>query len=110
MTEYIDREEAMFCLSKWLEKASNINNRGSYNFGEIAAYQTAIEEINSFPAADVRPVVRGEWEPLDAIMGLVCPNCGFWYRPNAARSYYVSDRDFSFCPYCGADMRKDGAE
>ena len=100
MTEYIGREEAMFRLSKWLEKASDTNNRGLYNFGEIAAYQTSIVEINSIPAADVKPVVRGEWVHFDG---------GFsdHYYCTACHKDIVLTGNWRFCPNCGADMRKE---
>ena len=49
-------------------------------------------EIDTIPAADVRPVVRGEWELVDDVLWL-CSKC-----------HYAHGRS-NFCPNCGADMR-----
>ena len=58
----------------------------------------AREIIENFPAADVRPVVYGEWifskPPVDWIMDLyTCNQCG-----------HIEDGQPHFCPFCGADM------
>lgn len=56
--------------------------------------------INSLPAADVRPVVRGRWE--DAMQSchdsphVKCSVCGEYYW-----RYF---NKFNFCPNCGAKM------
>jgi hypothetical protein len=51
--------------------------------------------INSIPAADVRPVVRGKWEynPGDNI-----PYCSECMMPQ--------DSECNFCPNCGAMMEE----
>jgi len=51
------------------------------------------EIVNSLPAADVRPVVRGHWEDRGSLSAR-CSECG-------CKSLRASD----FCPNCGADMR-----
>lgn len=56
------------------------------------------------PAADVRPVVRGKWEPVVAAnedgspyqAGIRCSECG-----------HFDVWEFNFCPNCGADMREE---
>ena len=58
MGEYIDRAEALSAISNWLRKAKFPLNASAYNRGEIAAYETSIEEISELPAADVVEVVR----------------------------------------------------
>ena len=61
------------------------------------------QEINSIPAADVAPVVHGEWEPGNPI----CPVCG-------GNKFKDLDADIwcdwlpPFCPNCGAKM--DGGD
>jgi rRNA maturation protein Nop10 len=66
------------------------------------------EAIRDIPAADVRPVVRGEWErpkgytPRSWIF--VCSKCGDRaYFP--VPKYFPKGCGYSFCPNCGADMR-----
>ena len=63
--------------------------------------------IGSIPsAADVRPVVRGEW--IDAILPndngglpvIVCDQCNTFYPLQFGASH-------RFCPNCGADMREE---
>ena len=57
--------------------------------------------LKRFPAADVRPVVRGKWECADdedfSQPHVRCSNCGEYY--------FAWYRKFPFCPNCGADMR-----
>ena len=66
------------------------------------------KEMETVPAADVRPVVRGEWErpkgytPRSWIF--VCSKCGDRaYFP--VPKYFPKGCGYSFCPNCGADMR-----
>ena len=62
-----------------------------------------VEYLDGVPAADVRPVVRGEWidynpeDPNDPRMK--CSKCGIVATPLA---------DDVFCQRCGADMRPEG--
>ena len=58
----------------------------------------AVNAIQYMDVADVRPVVHGKWERKRDKCGSfvscsVCHTSG-WYQ-------------FAFCPYCGADMRKE---
>lgn len=62
-------------------------------------FETLIESV---PAADVRPVVRGRWEWMGPCrdsggrLWATCTACGLRQRLG----------DFTmFCPHCGADMR-----
>ena len=59
--------------------------------------------IDAQPAADVEPVVRGEWKAtyisgLKVSDGAVCSKCDCW-----------SARRSSFCPNCGAPMERSGS-
>lgn len=81
-------------------------------FGHLNLHN-ALEAFNEIPAADVRPVVRGEWiaeqfvddggllhEILSKHDTLVCSICGYKYL-----DLFDSPRH-NFCPNCGADMRE----
>lgn len=60
-------------------------------------FETLIESV---PAADVRPVVRGRWERIDGLDELDprmrCSVCGSVETPLARHR---------FCPVCAADMK-----
>lgn len=98
MAEYIEREAALRVLCDACGNAAcpkGLISRCSY-----------YEKMQSIPAADVRPVVRGKWLESKSMMEVVyCSECGF-------RTVYgiMPDglgRNFSFCPNCGADMREE---
>ena len=62
-----------------------------------------LDDVEDFPAADVRPVVRGKWMWELADNGWanhICSVCGYMKNTD------IHERmDYSFCPNCGADMR-----
>lgn len=103
MTDYIERDEL---VSYFKEIATKTLRDGSVQCvlgaGVIAHM---IVEIKEFPAADVRPVVRGEWVNRGYESGWVglC-DC---YRCTACNTTW--DAKSHFCPNCGADMREDEA-
>ena len=86
MDEYIKRETAvrMVMAAKW---------------GDGSDGAMAMEIVASAPAADVTPVVHGQWEPGNPI----CPVCG-------GNKFKDLDADIwcdwqpDFCPNCGAKM------
>lgn len=95
MSEYIDREDVLKILS------------------EKNAAWDAYQKVQALPAADVRPVVRGRWEPVMAHFTsgrteqaweeayapeYTCSKCGFELIAYGEKNY---------CPNCGADMREE---
>lgn len=84
--------------------------RVEYNYGDVSP-ESVIRVIESIPAADVAPVVRGKWiaeqfvddggllhEILSEHDTLVCSSCGFRYLDLFDRPRYY------YCPNCGALM------
>lgn len=71
-------------------------------FNKSKTQLNCVEVCNHFKnKADFVEVKHGEWENFEIPHMMRCSECG------------VSDLDihrtkFSFCPYCGADMRKEG--
>ena len=70
-------------------------------WAEIEAVQT--DYIERLPAADVTPVVHGEWYLLDdcANAGLYCSVCS--RRVHREEFSYKKLRS-KYCPHCGAKM------
>ena len=69
-----------------------------------------IDRLNTIPAADVRPVVRGKWiRRSDDSCVATCSVCGnennyaFCIMSLDEQSLVQQDM---FCPFCGADMRE----
>lgn len=87
MTDYIERE----ALRDAVYEADAVTMEG-------------VAIINTFPAAEVRPVVRGEWvNPRhDSEM---CSCCGTRFYISALFAVGGNDEP-NFCPNCGAEMRE----
>lgn len=83
MAEYIERQSV-------LAKKFNLESRLHEPITVVLA-----SEIERIPAADVRPVVRGQWKRPKTINGrvkcMICSACGIG---QVFRT--------SFCPNCGA--------
>lgn len=72
------------------------------------AFKMLNEKIDSIPATDVRPVVRGKWKITDAYPhNVYCSEC----HKKFAQTHWTVWEDGSlprnFCPNCGADMREE---
>lgn len=91
--KYIEREAAIAYapLPKHFRKYQTMNFDDAWEDG----YDFAIRQIESIPAADVRPVVRGKWvdEPIKGVK----------YHCSVCQGRF--DYTWHFCPNCGADMR-----
>ena len=106
MAEYIDRQAAVDALARLCKRVCQYSEKqrqfmcGACPLGDAF---TVIED--DLPAADVRPVVRGQWVESKSIMDVIyCSECGF-------RTIYGAmpdglGRNYSYCPNCGADMRE----
>lgn len=95
--EYISREAAIVALCQ-------LTNEASYDYN--AGISVAVDAIENFPAADVRPVVRGKWHDWYHVLMpdcyvATCSNCGRAHR-------YLGMELLNYCPNCGADMREVG--
>ena len=97
MSEHIDREALCYQLAK----QATID-------GQPRAIRRAAKIVADFPAADVRPVVRGKWGHR-----WICSNMsGYEYACSCSEcgkpTYRLSllEKMPNFCPNCGADMRE----
>lgn len=94
MSEYIDRKKLFEAL---------------YDADEISF--PGIETIRRFPAEEVAPVRRGDWEDVDVAyeekVDVASMRCSVCYRWNNRVFFYGNPTDFvNFCPFCGAQMKE----
>ena len=93
MAEYIEREAFLDAIERMKPYHQDAD--------DIA------EMLQNFPAADVRPVVRGKWNRTDAYPHrLYCSVC---YKTYLKNDELLERWEFplNFCPNCGADMREE---
>ena len=115
MSDYISREA--FIADKRKQYCSDCERRKGMKNGKLkfcyeigaapcraCGIDDMLSDVEDYPAADVRPVVRGKWEekriPDDDIV------CGYYIEWHCsccgvgADNYWKSD----YCPNCGASM------
>lgn len=85
-------------MAEYIEKAAlmGLIESEARRWGDDYDCWQCLADIEDFPSADVRPVVRGRWvyHP-DATWEYECDKCGC-YVPG----------EWNYCPDCGADMRE----
>ena len=100
--EYIERGAVVAYLKERrddLEELHRSHVQGIKKGIEIGI--SSISDPNFFKAADVEPVVRGEWKPDDRMFGVWhCSVCGESALCNGVEEEVKS----AFCPHCGAKM------
>lgn len=110
MAEYIKRKK----VRKMLNALGGCGaDPGSWANGWDKAIDTAIEELEEIPAADVAPVVHGRWkfsEKLETLDMTIyeCSACGGQLLPSKAeKSEWSKNPRYAYCSYCGARMDGD---
>ena len=91
--EYIEREDAVEATWRILNGIGYSEKHNDRLVEEVDAV------LNEYPAADVRPVVRGEWHEYDDDYGKIC--C------SVCEEDAPCDYPWNYCPNCGADMREE---
>lgn len=92
--EHIDREEVIKILEHY--DLSSGSTLGCHS----GAIECAISAIEMLPAADVVPVVHGEW--IERALRPTCSLCGF-----SGSLIDAPISPFKYCPNCGAKMDKE---
>lgn len=99
MAEYIDKEVLIADLEERYCKPCESDKKDYYHAKCMVCWVDAlIGEIDRAPAADVAPVMHGEWEYIGTDkMGNVfrCSNCA---------NRIGLDKETDYCPNCGAKM------
>ena len=90
MAEYIEFE----ATKQAIDRIRSVYHRAR-NFNAVSVIDNVFGEIKEIPAADVAPVMHGQWE-----CGCQCSVCGDSHGPYNSRHkpYY------NYCPNCGAKM------
>lgn len=104
MSEYIERKAAIAVIE---EKQKELCPVGMYSrhavYGsdreKFDAWQEIIDTLESIPAADVRPVVRGKWE-VDG-HHIKCSICSEYM---CIKDQEGAEIPREYCPNCGANM------
>lgn len=91
MADYIEREAAKLRIFEYGVRHRN-------NSSISSACENLERQMNSIPAADVRPVVRGKWVDHPRWK---------WIYAECSECETVCDVKSNFCPNCGADMREE---
>ena len=96
MADFIKREAAIntqerMCLG------CPVDRRLCYK----CAVTTTTKQLLELPAADVRPVVHGEWLPTNDANKLRCSKCDIIHL-----IAQYPHGEINYCPNCGADMRE----
>ena len=104
MGDFIDREQAIKCAEKsykmWnLTMAAADGEREINKCYKMQELCKTIEEVFKIvPAADVAPVVHGQW-----VNGCQCSVCGDRHGPYNSRHKPF----YNYCPHCGAKMDEE---
>ena len=108
MSDYISREAAIQVIyAQHADGQRGVDNALPNTFGE--ELRDIRDDLIMLPAAEVRPVVRGEWIERNMINNLQhsylqsarCSKCGKYHT--TPYLYYFTE--YPFCPWCGAEMK-----
>lgn len=104
MDDYISRQN----VSNWLKRYGQDVLHGKYKFSLMYIWKN----LMALPAADVVPVVHGEWirESWHSRTVRKCSNC----HVNQTVTVYDNGEEekvqYKYCPYCGAKMNGERKE
>lgn len=110
MAEYIDKQRLIDWLREEEKAAAETFEKDGGESGIYAeAFGGIADELSDFPAADVAPVVHGQWIPISDGDCAECSECGECYETGDAGmvSFGLFLRSHKLCPTCGARMVDD---
>jgi hypothetical protein len=98
----IDANELLRIYKKWIPQLALPEDEG-----DKRGVETCIAVLEDQPTVDAVEVVHGEWDTIvDDYCGLVALKCSvcntqWWFEDDASFGKY------HYCPYCGAEMKKE---
>ncbi len=103
MAEYIEREAAVKVVKDYGKGAISDGMKSLDPVDDIVMLAKAFEFI---PAADVAPVVHGQWIPISDDEWAECSECGESYEAGdeGMTSFGLFRRFYKYCPNCSARM------
>lgn len=103
MAEYSEREGLRKILEDWRDAHADVGDERG-----CGLLEDVIWEVNAQPAADVAPVVHGQWDHIGIVknIGPIYPHCSVCGTVSAAyRSQWEGlQGPWKYCPNCGAKM------
>jgi len=99
VAEYIEREALLGRMNNFCEINCDYTKKQRSVMCGACGIGDAKIMVEDAIAADVRPVVHGEWKE-----NVQCSNCGWYMEDDVTLSSMMVF--FNFCPNCGADMRE----
>ena len=101
MAEYIGREALCKIFENWRDAHADVDDEQG-----CGLLEDVICEVDAQTAADVAPVVHGEWTfetaTVNTLSRTKCNICGWWTLDPSVDGVY------KYCPNCGAKMDGGG--
>ena len=97
--KYISREAALERIREYIEEYGWTVDEHGWHTEKWCAMKEAEDVIETIPAADVKPVVHGEWNFIDK-------NKYYRYECSVCHERFEKQMRRNYCPNCGADMRE----
>ncbi len=112
MAEYISRETAIktaeHAYNEWNLAMAAADGKREINlvYKRQELCKAVASVFDSAPAADVAPVVHGQWIPISDGEWAECSECGENYEAGdgGMTSFGLFRRFYKYCPNCGARM------
>lgn len=99
MSDYVKRSALLRKIKQYGLSDGSILGKHS------GAAEELILEVELFPSADVAPVRRGHWVRVGS--GTTCSECMTGLkRITAHNDEWVDLSEMSYCPNCGAEMKR----
>ena len=113
MAEYIERSEVIELLKGLRVKGGVDLFDGGYNRA-LEDIAESIEDVEEFPAADVRSERHGCWIVGErnrvGFIQIECSECGFAIATSSDPCEWIGDENHQFCGRCGAKMNGKGGD